>query len=424
MKTYKNYLFIIFSFLSSYLAIEAQKLSHISIVQCYVWAEENYPLIKQLSIMDKIAEYDIDNASKGYLPQMSINGQASYQSQVTELKLDLPNAGIPAINKDQYKIYGEIFQPLTNFSAIKSKQHQILLSTELQKQEVKVDLFKLRDRVNQLYFGILLSSTKIEQLKVLQTDIDSTIVKVEAASSHGIATSNDVKLLKVERLSLNQKIQESISTKTAYINVLATLINQNISTHTQFAIPKAPSLKLEINRPELKIFELQNESIILRKKDIYNKRIPDVGLFFQGGYGRPAFNFLSNQFDAFYITGVKINWNLSSIYTSSNERQIMNLNVDKINLKRENFILNTNLVKSQQVEEINKINILISTDIQIIDLRKSIKNTAEMQLTNGLITTLDYINYLNNEAIAQQNLILHETLLLLAQHNLKMTMGN
>lgn len=59
----------------------------ITLENCYVLSRQNYPLLKQQRILETIKDYTIENLSKGYLPNLSINGQASYQSDVTELPL-------------------------------------------------------------------------------------------------------------------------------------------------------------------------------------------------------------------------------------------------------------------------------------------------------------------------------------------------
>ncbi|MGK0388014.1 MAG: hypothetical protein ACI94Y_000742, partial [Maribacter sp.] len=130
--------------------------STISLSECYEWSKNNFPLIAKLDLLEKSTQYNLSNASKGNLPQININGQATYQSDVTEFPLELPNVEIPTQNKDQYKVYGEVYQPLTNFSAIKSRKEQIIINRQIEQTKVEIDLYQLKDRINQIYFGTLL----------------------------------------------------------------------------------------------------------------------------------------------------------------------------------------------------------------------------------------------------------------------------
>lgn len=395
-----------------------------TISECYEWSKNNYPLIAQQDLLEKSAQFSLSNASKGNLPQININGQATYQSEVTELPIEIPNMEIPTQDKDQYKIYGEIYQPLTNFSKIKSNKKQIDLNSQIEQQKVEIDLYQLKERINQIYFGTLLIKVKNNQLELLKTDIDSTLRRLEAAIANGTATLTDKKLLEVEKINLKQQIQENESNMEAFIMMLSAFTGKHFTKSTELIRPTAYFQNKTINRPELRLFALQEQLINTQKSQINQRYIPNLGLFFQGGYGRPALNFLSNEFSTYYVTGLKLNWNLSQLYTNKNDMQRFDIQNQLIDTKKKTFLFNTELTQSQQSIEINKHNKLIVSDKQAIQLRDEIKSAAEVQMINGLITTIDYIKILNDTSRAKQQLELHEIMLLQAQYYLKTTIGN
>lgn len=395
-----------------------------TINECYLWSKDNFPLTKQMDIIDKTTQFSLSNASKANLPQINLNGQASYQSDVTSLPIDIPNMEIPTIDKDQYKIYGDLYQPLTNFSNVNTRKQQIELSGEIEKQQIEIDLYQLKSRINQIYFGVLLINEKIEQFEIIQSDLDSALVKIEAAIANGTATLTDKRLFNVERISIDQKIEENKSNQLTFLQMLSTLTGKNISEATVLEKPIIQTVISAINRPELQLFNLQNTAIGIQEKQLNNSLMPNVGLFAQGGYGRPALNFLSNEFEFYYITGLRVNWNLSSFYQLKNTKKILSISNDKIANQRETFLLNTGLTQSQQSAEITKFQGLIKSDKEITTIREEILKTAKVQLDNGIITTIDYVKFLNDVNKAKQMFLLHETQLLLAQYNLKTTTGN
>lgn len=405
-------------------AIQAPEVVSMSIEECYLWTKENYPLIQQMNIIDKTSQYSLENASHGNLPQISLNGQASYQSDVTQLPIAIPNMEIPTIDRDQYKIYGEVYQPLSNFSHVKANKKLIANNGEIEKQKIEVDLYQLKDRINQLFFGVLLMDEKIEQFKIIQADLDSALVRVNAAVDNGTATLMDKQLLNVERISLSQQIEESQTSQLAFLSMLTILTGKNITANTLLVKPSLELMSTTINRPELQLFNLQNQSIILQDKILNNVLLPNIGLFAQGGYGRPALNFLSNEFEFYYIGGLKFNWNLSSLYNYKNTKKSLRLSTEKIATQKEAFLLNTRLTQSQQSTEVSKYQNLLIMDKEIIGIREEVLAAANVQLGNGLITTIDYVKFLNDVNKARQMRLLHETQLLLAQYNLKTTTGN
>ncbi len=399
-------------------------LTSVTLSECYEWSRSNYPLIAQLDLLTRSTQYSISNASKGTLPQININGQATYQSEVTELALEIPNTEIPTLDKDQYKIYAEIYQPLTNFSNIRSQKDQIDLSGKLEMQQLEIDLYQLRDRINQLYFSILLLEAKSGQLILMEQDIDSTLARLEAAVTNGASTLMDQKLLEVEKIRVKQQIQENEVDRGAFLNMLAQFTGKGIDLSTTLIRPVSATEQFGLKRPELELFDLQEQLVNVQDAQLNNRYIPDVGLFFQGGYGRPGLNLLSNEFSTFYITGLKLNWNLSSLYKNRNDRQKLAIQRQLIHTQKETFLLNTGLTQSQQSSEINKYSDMVVADQEAVILREEIEDIAEVQLINGLITTIDYIKILNDASRARQELELHETMLLQAQYNLKTTTGN
>ena len=395
-----------------------------TIDDCYEWSRANFPLIQQMDIIDKATQYSLSNASNGNLPQINLNGQATYQSAVTNFPIELPNVEVPTVSKDQYKIYGEVDQPLTNFSKVNTKKRQIEIDGEIEKQRVEVDLYKLKERINQTYFGVLLINEKISQFEIIIADLDSAMVKVTAAIDNGTATLTDKRLLNVERISIVQKIEENESNQLAFLNILSLLTDKNISKSTILDKPEVQAEVSEVSRPELRLFKLQNEAVDIQSKQLNNNLMPNLGLFGQGGYGRPALNFLSNDFELYYVGGVKLNWNISNYYNHKNSKKSLQTVRDKISTQQQTFLLNTELTQTQQTAEITKFEGLMKSDNEIINIRTEILNTAKVQLNNGLITTIDYVKYLNDVNRAKQSFLLHETQLLLALYNLKITTGN
>ncbi|TYR37231.1 TolC family protein [Sphingobacterium phlebotomi] len=402
----------------------AQPTVSLTIDACYQLAERNYPLVKQYALLDKTKEYSLTNASKGYLPQINVGGQASYQSDVTQIPISLPNIDIPLISKDQYKLYGEVSQPLTDLFTVRHQKDLIEANNAVEEQKIEVELYKLRERINQFYFGILLIDAQIAQTEILKRDIRSGIDKNDVAIANGIALKTSSNVLQAELLKANQRTIELKATRKGYADMLSLFVNLPVDENTILEKPYTVSLATEIKRPELKLLETQKKTFDVHHKLIDTKMLPRFNLFFQGGYGRPALNMLNNNFDLYYIGGVRLTWNISSFYTQKQEKQLLHLNQNALEVQKETFLFNTNLALKQQNSEISKLEELIQTDQEIVRLRKNVKLSAQNQLAYGTATTNDYLTYINAEDQAKQNLIVHEIQLLMVQYNFKTTSGN
>jgi outer membrane protein TolC len=400
----------------------AQETRSLSLDSCYAWAQRNYPLVKQMALIEKTLEYSLDNISKGYFPQLSINGQASYQSEVTEVPL--PASTLEPISKDQYKLYAELNQPITDAILISKRKELTKATTVIESQNLEVELYKLKDRINNLFFGVILIDAQLRQVEILKKDIQNGINKTKAALSNGVATKSNVDQLTAELLVVGQKTVELKANRKGLLNMLSLFINKDISENDGFIRPELKILNEQINRPELKLFDAQRNSLEIQNKLIGIKNIPRLSLFVQGGYGRPALNMLNNDLNSYYIGGLRLNWNISNLYTFKKEKKINSLQQNSIDAQKETFLFNTNMMLKQQSTVLSKYNELISSDREIISLREGIKNTANSSLENGTITTNDYLSFLNAEDQSRQNLLLHEIQLLMAQYSYQTISGN
>ena len=267
---------------------------------------------------------------------------------------------------------------------------------------------------------------QITQTDLVKSDINESLSKLNAALENGTVIKSNVDVLRAELLKVNQKEIELNSSRNVFIQMLGLLINQTLDESIKLEQPIINRLSSEagISRPELKLFSSQQNMIESQDGLTISKVLPKASLFFQGGYGKPGLNMLLNEFDWFYITGARLTWSLSNIYSYSNEKEINELNKKNIEAQKQIFLLNTNISVKQQLYEIDKLKKLITVDQEIIDIRTSVKESAKAQLENGVITSSDFIRELNAEDTAKQNLAIHTIQLLLAHYNYKITIGN
>ncbi|HEY4194894.1 MAG TPA: TolC family protein [Mucilaginibacter sp.] len=401
-------------------SIVAQTETKLSLPECYEMAKENYPASKKLDLVAKTSEFDVANANRKYLPQVSFSGQATYQSET----ISFPGAAFPSISKDQYKAQGDVNQLLYDGGNIHHDKEIIKANSELQKQNVEASLYALNQRINNIYFGILLMDAQLKQSELNKSSLQTQVQKTEAAFKNGVAFKSNVDELKAEMLNVEMSGTEYKSNRTGYLKMLSLFIGKELSPGTQLEIPETTDSAVSINRPELKAFDLQKTIYDAQEKRLQSDYLPQLSAFFQGAYGRPTLNIVENEFGAWYITGVRLNWSLSGLYTLKNKKQILNLNRQTVEADRETFLLNTNLDVSQQDEQTKKYSELIQQDTEAIALRESVTKSAEAQLSNGVITVHEYIQKLNTENLAKQTLILHQIQLQQAKYNHKFLTGN
>ena len=100
----------------------AQELTSLSLQQAYDLAYKNYPVLKQKDLIRQTADLNIDILQKGFLPQVTVVGQSTYQSAVTEIPIKVPGYTIEPPSKSQQKIVADLSQLIYDGGATKQQK--------------------------------------------------------------------------------------------------------------------------------------------------------------------------------------------------------------------------------------------------------------------------------------------------------------
>lgn len=389
---------------------------------CHQAAAQHYPLTKKRQLIEQSRTYTLSNISKSYLPQISSLSQVTYQSDVTEIPIAVPGVDAPEMDRLQFKSYTELTQLIYDGGAVKQRKNAESAKRNIETQKLEVDLYALKERVNNLYFGLLVNAEQRKQNALLQDDIKIGLQSIEAQIANGTSFRSNADLLKAELLKAEQQAISLKNNRKAFLNMLGLFIGETLDENTILQKPDAPFIAQTINRPELSLFTFQNESLELEKKLITSGNRPKLNFFAQAGMANPGLNMFEEGAQNYYIGGLRLTWNWS--YTSKKQKELINLNKLSNETDREVFLFNTDQTLAGQNAEIEKLRQQLAVDDDIVALRGNVKKASLAQLQNGVINTSDYLREVNEENLALQNKSLHETELLLAQYREKITRGN
>ncbi len=412
--------------LASFLCLAGQASGQLTIGQCREKAHENYPLIVQYGLIEQASGYDLNNAGKAYLPQVSVSGRATYQSDVVSLPIMVPGLEIPSLDKDNYNAAVEIGQTIWDGGAAGARKEAVRSNAQVNRQSLEVEMYAINQRVEQLFFGILLIDEQLKQNAVLAQELQRNHDQVSAYIAGGIANQADLNAVAVMQLDNTQTRIEMETRRKSYLAMLSAFVGEPIDLQTTLVRPPIDNAVniSQIHRPELALFDAQNNLIESRRKAIRAGVSPALGVFVQGGYGKPGLNFLSNNFEAYYIIGARLSWSLGGFYTKRNE--LLKIDSDRaiVESRRKAFLFNTNQQIIGQSNEIDKISRLMDSDEQIIALRGNIKRSAEAKVAGGTLSVTEFMREVLAESIARQNKAVHEIMLLKAIYDLKNTTNN
>ena len=402
--------------------LAAQIKDSLSLEQCQQMAAKNYPLLKNAELALQSGELRTKNLGHAFYPQVGIFAQASYQSAVTALPIELPGITVPSLSKDQYRAYAELSQAILDGGMTKQQKNLQQASTGSELHALQVELYKVKERVNQSFFAILLCQGQLRQVQLVNADLESALAKASSAVRNGVAIKSNEDVLKAEILRNQQRATELSSFKKTQLQFLSWLTGQEIPENTTLAIPAAADLGSG-KRPELLLIEQQQKQVDAQWQLLEARNKPRLNLFLQAGIGRPALNMLSNQFEPYYIGGIRFSWNISGYYNLKNEKNLLKMNRSTLDVQREVFEFNNRFVQRQQENESQKYNALLQSDEEIIRLRNNIRKSAEAQLAEGTVTSSDYLRELHALDQAREAQLLHHLQLLAATYAARLAKG-
>lgn len=403
--------------------------------ECQQAAEKNYPLIQQYGLIEKTTRLTIVNIQKGWLPQVSAQAQATYQSDVTawpnEMKTMMSGMGIDmqGLTKDQYRVGIDVQQTIYDGGVIGSQKRIAREQGKVQTAQNEVNIYHVRKRVNEMYFGLLLIDEQIKLNNDLQTMLAGNENKLESMTKRGTAAESDLQSVKAERLNAVQKATELASQKQMLQRMLSTFCGMEV---TEVRKPQVKAdgggVMAENRRPELKALDAQLSVLNAQEKALNAALMPKVGVFAQGFYGYPGMNMFEDMMRHKWswngIIGARITWNIGALYTRKNDKAKLQLQRNMTENSREVFLFNNYLDQIQQNEDIARYQKLMAQDGEIISLRQAVRKAAESKLAHGIIDVNDLVREINQENTACVQQSVHEIDMLKEIYDNKYTTNN
>ncbi len=432
--------FILITGLLFSMAVYGQLPDTLTLSFCHELALSSYPAAERTGLLNSASEIQQKKLNANYLPQVQINGQASYQSDVTKVDVEIPpfylpdpidkyvtpaplNTPVPP--KDQYRFTMDVSQVIYDGGVTGSQKKIELASYEIEMQKVEIEMHHLKESINSVYFSIILMQENEKLLIVLLDELNNKLKDVDAAVEYGVALSSDRDVLRAEIIRVEQQVEETLIQREAFINILSELLSQELPESIILDLPKHAISSAAYNpaRPELAMYDMQ-KSILEDSKDMITSTWrPKFSGFGQLGYGNPGLNFLEDKWTPYGIVGARLHWQIWNWNQNKKEKQILGLRQDLVDRDRQTFDKNLNIALEQHLADIRKFESLMMKDIEVIDLRMNIARTASSQFDNGVITSSDYVSRLNEEAQAKLNMEVHRVKLAKAKVDYLTTLG-
>ncbi len=411
----------------------AASAQSITLDECIGMARENYPLIKRYGLIERTARIDLSDISKSWLPQIGVYAQGTVQNDVPGFPDEmLPmlaelGVGMPGIRKDQYKVGLDVSQTIWDGGKSKADREVIQADAKVQATANDVELYAVEERVQDLFFAILLVEAQVEQNELTAKLLQSNLARLRSMFANGTAMQSDVDVVEAEYLTVMQNTIRLKGNTESYRRMLELFIASPLEGKSLECLPAEIPGNLQPDRPELWRFDAELAKIESQRRQVTTSTMPKIGLFAQAYYGYPGYDYfqsmMSRDWSFNVMGGIKISWTIDAFYTKKNKSSKLSLAGKNVETSRDVFLFNTNLTSVQKQTDIRQQQAVLAEDARIVELRTSVRKAAESRLANGVIDTTDLLGKITDEATAAINAAYHKIELIKTVYQLKYTLN-
>ena len=259
----KHFVLLLFALLLSVPDVNAR----LTLEQCQERARENYPAIKRYGLIEKSLEIDLSDINKSWLPSVTAYGQGTVQNVVPAFPAALEDIlaqmgrEVRGIGKLQYKIGVDVSQTVWDGGASKARREATRSQEAVQQSGLEVELYALRQQVDNIYFAILLAEEQIKQSKQTLDLLNANLDLLSAMFKNGIAMRSDVDMVQAQALTLKQSISQAQSAVNSYRALLGIYVGEDVSNR-ELALPNADlPAEMTSDRPELRLFDSRQKAL-------------------------------------------------------------------------------------------------------------------------------------------------------------------
>ena len=407
--------------------------AQVTLEECVKLAQDNYPLIRKYDLLNQTKAVNLSDINKSWLPQINVYGLGTVQNETPTFPESLTGLvsqtgmSISGLNEWQYKIGADINQNIWDGGVSKTERKIERAEDTERRTALDIRLYAIRERVENLYFGILLIEEQAKQTRNMQTLLQSNLDKLRTMFENGTAMQSDVDMVEAQYLSTSQQLIQAESTAKSYRKVLEIFTGESLAGQELVKPDASIPQDLLPARPELRHFEAQLQTNEARNASITASTMPKIGLFAQAYYGYPGFDYFESMMNRDLsfnmLAGVKVSWNIGAFYTKKNNRRKLRLSSDNIAVERDEFLFNTNMQTRSQLDHIDELRAVMKENDRIVELRANVRKAAESQLDNGVIDATALLAKLTDEKQARLTASYHEIQLLQSIYQLKYTLN-
>lgn len=404
-------------------AVRAQT---IRMEDCVEAAISQNPVTRNLELIKTSLDQQRQILQLNYLPSLKMNASGNYQSDVLgfDLGVSIPGLSLPEMPHFQFKHTVEASQLIYDGGFLRKQQEVNELEGHIQETEIRKRQFEIKVLAENLFLSIVMLKEQMPILELHLKAIETNRIYLEKLLAEGVLLPADLDQLDAKAVETKLQINQTESDLGQLCEKMNRLTGLDIQSDWDFILTDKSSDNWQINRQEISLINQQQNLVHLNQKLLERQNYPRIAAFGQAGYGRPGLNFLSDQWDTFFLAGINFSWNLWDWKKTSKQKALMGLQSGQLENEKQAFLMQLDLSLIEQRNAVKKLNQSILGQIEVIELYGRIVENSNRQLAGGTLTMNSYLQNLNSLKIARQQLSVYKVQMAGANKRLQSLTGN
>lgn len=397
----------------------------VTLEECMKLARENYPEVKRYDIISATESCNLKNASKNWLPAVSLKAKGGWRNNTLDATEFLANMGIEAeeigikpLPHWQYQAGMEVVQPIFDGGATSLQKELAHREAAADRAKIEVSLHALDDKVIDVYFAILLLEDRKKQAALRMELLDRNLEKLRNLQKEDLVKQNDVDAVEVAKLKAQQSIDVLDENLEIYRKSMELLTGKSMENRNlvrpEMSLHERPAFS---ETAEMQLLDRQSELLSLKKRYEKVKAMPKIGLMGAAYYGFPGYNlfhdFVDQKSQLDFGVGVNISWDISPFYKKKTNLNLMELQQQTINNARELLVYRQRITNTSLETKLNSMKDIRLQDDKIIELCEKLRKAEEVKVDNDMADATELLSKINDESDAKLQRSVHDSELML-----------
>lgn len=390
----------------------------VSLQEAIKQALQNKAEAKKAALQIKKAEYKIDEAKAGALPQISATAGLTYNPIIQESLLEFGGEkiraqfGQPWNSTASVQLQQAIFDQrvFTGLKAAKSTREFYVLNAQLTNEQII-------ENVASAYYQVFVQEENLKTVEASYANTEKVRNVIKSLVDNGLAKSIDLDRTNVQLTNIGSNKQTLINAvqlaKNALKFYMGIPIESDIELEEKTIEPKpelvSGNLNLD-NRTEIKVLNKNRELLVFNKKATEAYLYPTVSLVANYGWGAngakfPLTNGLKNGVLWSDYSAIGLNVNIPIFTGGATKAKINQAEIDIQDLDQDiqNTQLSLNLDYKNAITNIENALIKIESMKDNVGLAERVQKNTQSNYQYGLATLTEVLDAENALTQAKQN---------------------